>query len=58
MNILICPKAYRKQGDKRGKVMCRVSNGICAHQYFCEVVCKYRQMDSAKNCPGRSDNGE
>ena len=57
MNILICPDAYRKKGDKRGKVMCKVSGSICAHQYFCEVVCKFRQLDSAKNCPGRSDNG-
>lgn len=58
MNILLCPEAFRKNGDKRGKIMCKVSGLLCAHQYYCEVVSKYRQLDGAKTCPGRSDNGK
>lgn len=58
MNMLICPDAYRKPGDKRQAVMCKVSGMACAHQYYCEVVSKFRQLDSAKNCPGRRDNAK
>lgn len=58
MNLLICPKAYRKNGDKRGKIMCRVSGIVCAHSYFCELVSKWRQTDEAKDCPGRSYDGK
>lgn len=57
MNMLICPEAFRKDGDRRGKILCRVSGQLCAHQHFCEVVSRYRQTDSAKDCPGRSGNG-
>ena len=56
MSILICPDATIKPGDKRKRIICKVSGMLCAHQYFCEVVSKFRQLDSAKDCPGRSDN--
>ena len=58
MNILSCRHAYRKNGDKRGKIMCKVSGLLCAHQYYCEVVSKWRQLDSARDCPGRSEDGK
>lgn len=56
--MLICPKAHRKDGDRRGKIMCKVSGLPCAHQFFCSVSMKYKQLDSAKDCPGRSENAE
>ena len=51
MSMLICQQAFRK--DKRGKIMCRVSGLPCAHSYFCSVSMKYKQLDSAKDCPGK-----
>lgn len=53
MNMLVCPKAHRKGGDKRGKIMCKVSALPCAHSYFCNISMKYKQLDSAKDCPGK-----
>lgn len=58
MSILICPKAYRQNNDKRGKIMCKVSGTICAHQYLCQVTSKYRQTDGANDCLGRSQDGK
>lgn len=58
MQILYCHDAYYKPGDKRKAIMCKVSGMTCAHQYFCEVVSKFRQLDSAKDCPGRSENAK
>lgn len=52
-SMLICKKAYRKPGDKRGKIICSDCGLPCAHSYFCQLVMKYRQLESAKNCPGR-----
>lgn len=52
-SMLICKKAYRKPGDKRGKIMCKVSGMVCAHSYYCDLVNKYRQLESAKRCPGK-----
>ena len=57
MNMLICPDAYRKPGDKRKAVMCKVSGLACAHQYFCQLTGQFKQLDRAKKCPGRSENG-
>lgn len=54
MNMLICRNAYRKGGDKRGKIMCRVSGIVCAHAYYCELSSKYKQLESAKSCPERA----
>ena len=54
--MLVCEKAYKE--GRRGKVMCRVSGLPCAHQYFCNVSMKYKQLDSAKDCPGRSEDAE
>lgn len=57
-SMLICKKAYRKNGDKRGKIMCKVSELPCAHAYYCDLVNKYRQLESAKRCPGKEqENG-
>lgn len=56
-SMLICEKAYRKGGDRRGKIMCKDSGIVCAHSYYCDLVSKYRQLDSAKNCPGRKKDG-
>ncbi len=53
MSSLICPKAYRKDGDRRGKIMCRVTGSVCAHIKYCDLNGKYRQTDSAQKCPGR-----
>ena len=58
MQILLCPDAFIKPNDRRRPIMCRVSNLPCAHQKYCEVVSKFRQTDTAKECPGRSDNGK
>lgn len=52
-SMLICKKAYRKNGDKRGKIMCKDSGLVCAHSYYCDLVNRYRQLESAKNCPGK-----
>lgn len=54
MYILQCEKAYRKNGDRRGRIMCQVSGLFCAHTYWCELAGKFKQTDSAKDCPGRS----
>ncbi len=52
-SMLICKKAYRMNGDKRGKIMCKDSGLVCAHAYYCDLANKYRQLESAKNCPGK-----
>ena len=51
--MLICEKAYIKEGDKRRMIMCKVSKMICAHAYYCDVVNRFRQKPSAERCPGR-----
>lgn len=56
--MLICEHAYHKNRDRRQKIMCEVSDLPCAHSYFCQLVMKYRQLDSAKNCPGREEQRE
>lgn len=54
--MLICEKAYFRNNDQREKIMCKVSGLLCAHSYYCQHVMKYRQLSSAKTCPGR-ENG-
>lgn len=58
MSPLLCQEAYRVPGDRRGKIMCRVTGSICAHIKYCDINGKYSQLDSAKDCPGRSENAK
>lgn len=58
MDLLICEHAYRKNNDRRGKIMCKKSGILCAHQYYCGLSMKFKQTDGAKTCPGREDNGK
>ena len=53
--MLICEKSYFKNNNQRDKIMCKVSQLPCAHSYFCQHVMKYRQLESAKDCPGREE---
>lgn len=49
--MLICDKAYIKQGQKPQKIYCRaLDGGPCAHVRYCAVSMKYYQTDAAKNC--------
>ena len=56
MDLLICPHAYRKNNGRRGKIMCKKSGILCAHQYYCGLSMKFKQTDGAKDCPGRENN--
>ena len=53
--MLICEKAYFKDNDQRGKIMCKISNLPCAHSHYCSHSMKYRQLNSAYQCPGREE---
>lgn len=55
MSMLICPKAYRKNGDPRGKIMCSVMDNICVHVRYCELLRKYRQTEAAEKCPRKEE---
>lgn len=50
---MYCEKATYKDGNPKKYIMCRDSGMICAHSYFCDVVRRYRQLESAQRCPGR-----
>ena len=56
MDLLICEKAYRT--EKRGKIYCTESKMPCAHSYYCAPAARYKQFDSAKDCPGRENDGK
>lgn len=51
MDLLICEKGYRK--EKTGKIYCLESGMICAHAYYCAPARRYKQLNSAAECPGR-----
>ena len=48
---IFCEKAEERDN---GRVYCSVSDMICAHVYFCQIAGRWKQLDSAKDCPGRS----
>ncbi len=48
----ICDKGKR-QGGKRGKIICTVTDKLCAHQYWCSMACEYRHTAQVDNCPGK-----
>ena len=50
---LLCPEAYRD--GKRGKIYCRRSGIVCAHQYWCDMAVEYRHHPEAAACPGRGE---
>lgn len=52
MSELICPLAYRRDG-KRKPIICRYTEKICAHQYWCDIKVEYKQHADAAECPGQ-----
>lgn len=56
MDLLLCDKAYRT--DRRGKIMCKVSGILCAHQYYCAPANRFKHLNTAADCPGKEmDDG-
>ncbi len=51
---LLCPYAYRKDG-KRGKIWCRGSDFLCAHQFWCDMSVEFKHHPEAATCPGREE---
>lgn len=47
--MLICEKAFMNGKN----IMCRISGNRCAHVKLCQLTGKFRQTESAKDCPGR-----
>jgi len=54
MSKLLCPFAYRE--SKRGKIYCKQSGIVCAHQYWCDMAVEFKQYPDALQCPGREEN--
>ena len=50
--MLICEKAFMKGKN----IMCNVSGNRCAHVKLCQLTGKFRQTESAAQCPGRGTN--
>ena len=56
MSKLLCEFAYRK--EKRGKIYCKQSGIVCAHQFWCDMAVEFKHLPDAERCPGREVNNE
>ena len=58
--MLICDKAFIKQGQKPQKIYCKAQGGgLCVHVRYCGVSMKYYQTDAAKDCLAKeAENGK
>lgn len=49
--MLVCKYGYLE----KGRIRCRISGSICAHVRYCQLSCKWRQTDEAKECEMMQD---
>ena len=52
--MLICAKAY-VDNDNHNRIYCSDDKQPCAHQYWCDMACKYKLTNQAEKCPGRKE---
>lgn len=57
MTALLCPLAYRAD-TFGGKIYCKQSGIVCAHQYWCDMACEYKHHPEAATCPGKEADDE
>lgn len=49
----ICEKAYTKK-EKHDRLYCKISESLCAHQYWCDMALRWKNTGQAENCPGKN----
>lgn len=55
--MLICAKAYANEADQN-RIYCSVTDELCAHQYWCDMACKWKNTNQAAKCPGKEKKNE
>lgn len=53
----LCKNAYRR-GGKRGKIVCKKTEQLCAHQYWCDLAVEFRHTSTVDRCPGKEEQKE